>query len=44
MATTPGAARMVGALDELNEALGSLGRLNPFWPREGTRDTERDDD
>jgi hypothetical protein len=44
MATAPGATRMVGALDELNEALGSLGRLNPFWSREGTRETERGDD
>jgi hypothetical protein len=44
MATTPGANRMVGALDELNEALGSLGRLNPFWSREGSRETERGDD
>jgi hypothetical protein len=44
MATAPGATRMVGALDELNEALGSLGRLNPFSSREGTRETERGDD
>jgi hypothetical protein len=44
MATAPGATRMAGALDELNEALGSLGRLNPFWSREGTQETERGDD
>jgi hypothetical protein len=44
MTTTPGAVRMVGALDDLNEALGSLGGLNPFWPREGSRETERGGD
>jgi hypothetical protein len=44
MATAPGATRMAGALDDLNEALGSLGRLNPFWSREGTRETERGED
>jgi hypothetical protein len=44
MATAPGATRMAGALDDLNEALGSLGRLNPFWSREGTREAERGED
>ena len=44
MATAPGANRMVGALDELNEALGSLGRLNPFWPRQTPGEAEPGDD
>jgi hypothetical protein len=33
LATTPGGDKMTGAFGDINEALGGLARLNPFWPR-----------
>jgi hypothetical protein len=33
IAASPGGAMVSGALDELTDALGTLARLNPFWPR-----------
>jgi hypothetical protein len=29
----PGGERVAGALDDLNESLAAVVRLNPFWPR-----------
>ena len=31
--TVPGGERVAGALDDLNESLAAVVRLNPFWPR-----------
>jgi hypothetical protein len=33
LAATPGGERMAGAFGDINETLGGLARLNPFWPR-----------
>ncbi len=33
LASTPGGERVAGAFGDINEALGGLARLNPFWPR-----------
>lgn len=40
IASTPGTTMVVGALDELNDALNTLARVNPFWPRGGTRESQ----
>ncbi len=39
IASTPGTTTVVGALDELNDALNTLARVNPFWPRGWSRET-----
>lgn len=44
VAATPGSTMVVGALDELNDALGTLARVNPFWPRGWARETRGEDD
>jgi hypothetical protein len=31
--SVPGGERVAGALDDLNESLSAVVRLNPFWPR-----------
>jgi hypothetical protein len=43
IAATPGSTMVVGALDDLSEALGTLARLNPFWPRVAPKETQGDD-
>jgi hypothetical protein len=40
VAARPGTTVVVGALDELNDALNTLARVNPFWPRGWTRENE----
>jgi hypothetical protein len=39
VASRPGTTTVVGALDELNDALSTLARVNPFWPRGMTRES-----
>lgn len=41
VAAAPGSDRVAGALDDLNQAIAGLNRLNPLWPRAGTRDRPR---
>jgi ABC-type transporter Mla subunit MlaD len=43
IAAAPGSTMVVGAFDELSDALGTLARLNPFWPRVAPKETPRDD-
>ncbi len=43
IASTPGSTMVVGALDDLTDALATLARLNPFWPRISPKDTPRPD-
>jgi hypothetical protein len=33
LSSAPGGTVVSGAIDDLTDALGTIARLNPFWPR-----------
>ena len=35
LSSAPGGTVVAGAIDDLADALGTMARLNPFWPRPG---------